>query len=78
MAKTDNPIFQKLGRDRVVCAGMLCLIGATGCVSIKTEHRVKPIHITMDVNVRLERELDDAFAELDAKAVEIAEEKGLE
>lgn len=49
--------------------------GLVGCVSVKTEHRVEPIHITMDVNVRLERELEAAFSDLDAKANEIAENK---
>jgi hypothetical protein len=33
-----------------------------GCNTIKTEHTVK---ITMDVNVKLDRELDDFFSELD-------------
>ena len=48
-------------------------IGSAGCVSLKTEHRVEPIHITMDVNVRLERELESAFSDLDARAREIAQ-----
>lgn len=56
---------------------LLALIAISGCVSVKTEHRVEPIHITMDVNVRLERALDDAFADLDAQSVAIAEEKGI-
>jgi hypothetical protein len=53
------------------------LVGASGCVSVKTEHKIEPIHITMDVNVRLERELNDAFGDLDARTVEIAEQKGV-
>jgi hypothetical protein len=44
----------------------------SGCVSVKTEHRIEPIQITMDVNVRLERELEKSFAELDARSREIA------
>ena len=56
---------------------LLAFIALAGCVSVKTEHRVEPIHITMDVNVRLERALDDAFADLDAQSVAIAEEKGI-
>lgn len=46
----------------------------TGCVSVKTEHRIEPIQITMDVNVRLERELEDSFGALDARSREIAEQ----
>ncbi|WPJ95412.1 hypothetical protein SH580_18495 [Coraliomargarita algicola] len=45
---------------------------SAGCVSVKTEHRIEPIQITMDVNVRLERELEKSFAELDARSREIA------
>lgn len=54
---------------------LVVAIGLGGCVSVKTEHRVEPIHITMDVNVRLERELEAAFSDLDAKTKEIAENK---
>jgi len=53
----------------------------TGCVSVKTEHRVEPIQITMDVNVRLEKELEESFGQLDARSRELAEnyaEKGAE
>jgi len=39
---------------------------------VKTEHRVEPIKITMDVNVRLERELEETFGALDARSREIA------
>ncbi len=54
--------------------GVCCVASqmTTGCVSVKTEHRIEPIQITMDVNVRLERELEESFAELDARSREIA------
>jgi len=38
------------------------LVLGSGCNTIKTEHTV---HITMDVNVKLDRELDDFFGDLD-------------
>lgn len=34
-----------------------------GCLSIKTESEIKPIHITMDVNLKVDKELDKAFAD---------------
>ena len=40
----------------------LLLLSLLGCNTIKTEHTVK---ITVDVNVKLDRELDDFFSELD-------------
>ena len=39
------------------------LLSATGCLSIKTESEIKPIHITMDVNLKVDKELDKAFAD---------------
>lgn len=45
---------------------VLCLLTLglllPGCNTIKTEHTVK---ITMDVNVKLDRELDDFFGDID-------------
>jgi len=52
----------------------LALAGLTGCVHVKTEPiRVEPIEITMNVNLRVARELDDFFADLDAES-EVMEE----
>ena len=54
---------------------LLCFtMSLSGCFSVKTEHRVEPIQITMDVNVRLERELEESFGELDARSRKIAEQ----
>ena len=36
---------------------------AAGCISVKTESEIKPIHITMDVNLKVDKELDKAFAD---------------
>jgi hypothetical protein len=42
----------------------------SGCLTLKTQHEVKPIHITMDVNlnVKVEKALQDFFGDLDKKA----------
>ncbi len=37
---------------------------AGGCLSIKTEHEIKPIHITMDVNLKVQKDLEN-FLDLD-------------
>lgn len=48
------------------------LLLATGCVNVKTEPiEVKPIHITVDVNVKVERALEDFFGDLDKKSATI-------
>lgn len=44
---------------------LAALLGLTagGCVSVD----VKPIHITVDVNVKVDKALDDIFGDLDKK-----------
>ena len=34
---------------------------AAGCIQVKTESEIKPIHITMDVNLKVDKALDKAF-----------------
>jgi len=39
------------------------LLSAAGCLSVKTENEIKPIHITMDVNLKVDKELDKVYAD---------------
>lgn len=44
-------------------------LSASGCLSVKTEPiEVKPIHVTVDVNVKVDQALDDFFGDLDRKS----------
>ena len=43
------------------------LLSTAGCFTVKTESEIKPIHITMDVNLKVDKELDKAFADEDMK-----------
>ena len=43
------------------------LVSAGGCFTVKTESEIKPIHITMDVNLKVDKELDKAFADENMK-----------
>jgi hypothetical protein len=59
---------------RVSALALALLTG--GCLNIKTEPiEVKPIHITVDVNVKVEKALDDFFGDLDKKSATIATPK---
>ncbi len=52
---------------RILAAVMV--LTAAGCTQHKVEVapvEVKPIHITIDVNVKVDRALDDYFGEIDA------------
>ena len=43
----------------------VALLLPAGCFSVKTQHEIKPIHITMDINMKVDRELDNFFGDLD-------------
>ena len=43
------------------------LLSAVGCISVKTENEIKPIHITMDVNLKVDKEIDKAFSDENVK-----------
>ena len=44
----------------MIATAALCL---AGCIQVKTESEIKPIHITMDINLKVDKELDKAFAD---------------
>lgn len=51
------------------------LIFSSGCTKHEVEIKpveIKPIHITIDVNVKIDKELDDFFGDLDEVQAEEA------
>ena len=46
----------------IVAAAAAVAAVQTGCLSVKTEHEVKPIQITMDVNLKLDKALEQELA----------------
>ena len=61
-------------RKSVICAAVVlpALAVCAGCYTshkIESTHEIKPIHITLDVNVKIDRALDDFFGDIDKKAV---------
>lgn len=49
------------------CIAAMVLAGP-GCIQVKTHSTIDPVHITLDVNlkVKLDKELADAFGDIDA------------
>ena len=43
------------------------LLSVAGCFTVKTESEIQPIHITMDINLKVDKELDKAFADENMK-----------
>ena len=64
----------KDGNMKTIClaaAASAIAVLSPGCIKLTTENEikpieVKPIHITVDVNVKIDRALDDFFGDLDA------------
>ena len=44
------------------------VVALGGCLSIKTHHTVDPIQINVDVNVKVDKALNDFFGDLDKKS----------
>lgn len=66
-----------MARKSICIALVLVLFSFMGC---QTSHEIevkpveiKPIHITIDVNVRVEKALDDFFEDLEAEEDKIKE-----
>ena len=66
-------------RKCFVIFGAILLMSAFGCTrhEVKTESKVEvapikvePIHITIDLNIKIDKELDDFFSDLDEEAAE--------
>lgn len=66
----------KMARSAVtVAAGGLLLAGALlgggGCIRVKSDPvEVKPIHITVDVNIKVDKELSNFFDDIDSARAE--------
>lgn len=61
---------------RLSLAACLPLLALCGCLNVKTEPiEVKPIHITVDVNVKVEKALSDFFGDLDKQSSTLATPK---
>jgi len=61
-------------RPLFLAAALPLLLG--GCLNVRTAPiEVKPIHITVDVNVKVERALEDFFGDLDKKSATTTHEE---
>jgi len=64
-------------RKCFILIGVILLASTLGCTKheVKTESKVEvapikvePIHITIDLNIKIDKELDDFFSDLDEAA----------
>ena len=46
-----------------LAAAAILSVVAAGCTpTVKVKHEVEPIHVTADINIRVDRQLEDFFA----------------
>ena len=62
--------FKKMKRHALISC--LAFLALSGCVHVKTDPiEVKPIHVTVDVNVKVDKALDDYFDDIDKKSTTV-------
>lgn len=64
-------------RNKII---LLFLAAAAGGCTLKTKNEieVKPMHITIDVNLKIQEELKEKFSETDSKAKNISDREAEE
>lgn len=59
---------------RTICiTAVLLWTGACAKIDVETRHVIEPIHITIDINVRIDKELDDFFGDIDKEEENLEE-----
>ncbi|MBN1197469.1 MAG: hypothetical protein JXA62_08695 [Candidatus Aminicenantes bacterium] len=49
---------------------MWILIGGVSCIRMKHDMTIQPVHVTVEIRVKIDRALDEFFGDLDAKQYE--------
>ena len=65
-----------MAKNLLMLLGVVLLLLFLGCTQHKVEVapvEVKPIHITIDVNVKVDRALDDFFEDIDAEEEQVGD-----
>jgi hypothetical protein len=57
-------VITKAARSAAAAAApaSLALLLLPSCARVQVEHKVEPIHVVHDINIRVDRELDEFFA----------------
>ena len=59
----------------IMFSAIISLAVALGCIQTKHEIEVKPMHITVDVNVKIQQELQEKFKKTDEAAKSISDKE---
>lgn len=56
---------------------LLSSVALAGCLSVKTEHEVKPIEINMNINLKLDKQLEEMVAKEEKPSIRTLMDKGV-
>jgi hypothetical protein len=48
---------------------------ASACIKLKHEMTIQPVHITLDIRIKIDRELENFFADIDKAALNTENDK---
>ncbi len=54
--------------EKRICLLASALLLLTACIKMKHEMVIQPVHITVDVRIKIDRELEDFFGDIDKAA----------
>ena len=58
----------------VVIALTGIMVGGVSCIRMKHEMTIQPVHVTVEIRVKIDKALDEFFGDLDEKQYEEKEE----
>ena len=60
---------------KAIISSLILVFAGVGCISTHSEIEVKPVQVTVDVNIRVkvDKELEDVFGDLDSTMAELEE-----
>jgi len=55
-------------KNALLCFIACSIFSAVGCVKIKHEMTIQPVHVTVEIRVKIDRALEDFFGDIDQMA----------
>ncbi len=52
-------------KNFLLCFIACTVISAVGCIKIKHEMTIQPVHVTVEIRVKIDRALEDFFGDID-------------
>ncbi|MCK4766120.1 MAG: hypothetical protein KAW12_28230 [Candidatus Aminicenantes bacterium] len=57
-------------KKKIVILFLFLFVAAAGCIKVKHEMIIQPIQVTVEIKVKIDKALDDFFADIDESGEE--------